>query len=75
MKKGDIVISTGDRWISAGSVGIVKAYKNSNSVLVGWNTIVGSIHKIGTSLYHKERDLTIAKDGPMNPDTAFMLRK
>jgi len=75
MKKGDKVISAGDQWIGAGSIGIVNEYKNKGSVFVKWDTITTGNYKPGIGLFHKENNLIIVLEGARNPNIAFKLRK
>ena len=72
MKKGDTVVSTGDMWVGKGSVGVVKDFKNSSSVLVTWYTLKGCSHSPGVTMYHRAPNL-IAGD-VTNPNTAFIVR-
>ena len=77
MKEGDYVVSLGDAWISPGSVGRVQAHKSGKgSVLVKWLKVnPPKKGREGAGLYHSERNLRVCKDGYVDPNLEFKIRR
>ena len=77
MKEGDYVVSLGDTWISAGSVGRVETNKQStDSVLVVWLKVnPPKENRVGSGLYHKRNRLKICEDGYVDPNLEIKIRR